>query len=683
MKYPSLAAACMVLSLCNVANADNPKTTSTALNEVSVVSTASGFEQNIIDAAASITAISRDELDKQSYTDVYDAVKNIPGLFVTGGGGQQDISVRGMSSSYTLFMIDGRPVSAGRSVNSNGTDGGKMIALPPLAMIERIEVIRGPMSSLYGSDAMGGVINIITRKATSTWHGTVGTEYTHSLSSVSSNSQKMDLYAGGALVPDLLGMQVNASWAGTDESTFEGGDKSGESTPESRNKKAGVKFLYTPNASNEFSLDYDAATREFSHTPGMSVPLANNPSHSRFDKEMYGVAHKGKYGDWQTSTYVQHDISDNAYSTKSGKTKREYQTIANTEATWFQDYMALTLGGQYKIENFTDETNAMLTSNISGAVRQVERWIAAAFAEAEWYITDRYSVTTGLRYNDDELFGSHLSPRLYMVYHTTDSLTLKGGVSTGYKQPSLTSATPGFGRGTGGGGSPAPHPRALIIGNEDLKPETSVNYEVGYVYDKVDWGFNMSTMLFLTQFKDKIAEDRYCESPAGDRADPSTWVCPFGGNNYLFLSTQKNIDDAELRGLEWSFSKRIVESVAVNGSYTYIHSEQKTGEFKGEPLNKQPRNMINVMVDWDINDRLSSWAQYNFRDKTSDYLSRTSMETGTPGYVFIDVGVNYKLTPDVKVKAGVYNVADREVTNENFGVVLDGRRFNLGMTVNF
>lgn len=97
----------------------------------------------------------------------------MPGVSVQGGGNNKEITIRGMGASYTKYLVNGRPVSAGRTVNGNGTDGGKIGAyLPPIDMIERIEVVRGPMSSLYGSDAMGGVINIITKKASSSnWHG--------------------------------------------------------------------------------------------------------------------------------------------------------------------------------------------------------------------------------------------------------------------------------------------------------------------------------------------------------------------------------------------------------------------------------------------------------------------------------------------------------------------------------
>ncbi len=81
-------------------------------------------------------------------------------------------------------------------------------------MIERVEVIRGPMSSLYGSEAMGGVINIITRKNRGEWAGTISSEYTKSLNDVSNNSRQTSLFAGGALVEDLLSAEVNAAWGG-------------------------------------------------------------------------------------------------------------------------------------------------------------------------------------------------------------------------------------------------------------------------------------------------------------------------------------------------------------------------------------------------------------------------------------------------------------------------------------
>lgn len=647
------------------------------------VVTAAGYEQNIAKAPASISVITREQLEKQSYTNVVDAMKNIPGVYVTGGGNMQDISIRGMTSSYTLYLVDGRPVSAGRSVNTNGSDGGKQIGLPPLAMIERIEVIRGPMSSLYGSEAMGGVINIITRKGGDAWASTVSTEYSHSLNDLNEDEATTNLYLGGALVPGLLGVKLNGSYTRAQESEFAGGSDGAASMPDSQRRQGGIELYLTPDEQNRFSASYQAARLNETHHPGESVDVTAAKSTTDYEKDIYVLAHDGHYGTWQVSSYLQHDTSERVQDL----TKREEITTLNTQASYFWGSHVFTVGGQYKYEDFTDKSNGLLTSNIDGAVASVDRWLAAVFAEAEWGVTEDLAVTTGLRYNDDELFGGHLSPRLYGVYQSTDNLTLKGGISTGYKQPGLADATEGFGRGTGGGGSPAPYPRALIIGNPDLEPETSTNYELGFNYDNPELGFNTSVMAFHTVYKDKIAEERLCQTdPDGssaNRNNVAAWSCNFGGNNYYFLSTRTNVDEATMQGVEWTLDYDFRPNLRLSTSYTFTESEQKTGEFKGDPLNKQPKHMANALLDWQATSRLNAWLQGNYRSETSDYISRTSMSDGTPGYGFFDAGVVYKLTRNVDVKAGLYNIANKEVSNEDYEVVLDGRRLVVGMTVDF
>lgn len=655
-----------------------------------LVVTAGGFEQNISDAPASISVISAEELNKKSYTSVLDAIKNIPGVYMVGGGSMGDISVRGMTSGYTLMLVDGRPISAGRSVNTNGTDGGKQIGLPPISLIDRIEVIRGPMSSLYGSDAMGGVVNIITKKNVKEWNGSINTEWTHSLNDLSNDEQKVDLTLGGGLIENLLGIQLNASWQGTDESDFSANSsKADASKPEGKNKEIGGKFILTPNADNDISLGYTKAVREYSHNPGKSLIETANPSHTHFEKDIYLLAHDGRYGNFLINSYLQQDVSENI-STQADSQKKETITTFNTQATTFIGRNALTFGGQYKNEEIINETNGLLTAGVGGAERKLDRWLAAIFAEIEWNLTQDLAITTGLRYNDDEYFGSHFSPRIYGVYHLTEDFTLKGGVSTGYKQPSLTQASKGFGGVTGGAGSlntdknGNPISRALIIGNKDLTAETSTNFELGYVYGNSELGLNTSLMLFLTKFDDKIAEDRYCTSNgASNNNDVANYACELNGNKYYFFSSYKNIDEAEMKGAEFTLDYQLIPSVTASISYTYTDSEQKTGDFKGQALNKIPKHMTNINLDWQATEKLASWVQYNYRGKTTDYLSRTSMEDGTPGYGFIDAGLAYQIKPGVSTKFGIYNLANKEVTNADYGVVLDGRRFNLGLTIDF
>lgn len=655
------------------AHGDQPTDLSTV-----TVRSAAGFEQAIADAPASISVVTREELEKKAYVDINDAVRNIPGLYVTGGGIMQDISVRGMTSAYTLFLVDGRPVSAGRAVNTNGTDGGKQIGLPPLAMIDRIEVVRGPMSSLYGSEAMGGVVNVITRVAPDAWGGSVGMDYTVSRNDISNDAFNSDFYLGGPLVGDVLGLQLNGSYRTTEESDYVGGGDSAASTPESKRRTLGAKLTWQASEDDRLSFSWDTSRLDYTHTPGRSLPDDADGTYYRYDKDIYTVAHDGHYGNLSINTYLQHDVSDRVQE----QTRKEEVTTLNTQATYFGERHTYTFGGRYKVEDFVDETNGLLTSEVPGAVRSVDRWIAAVFAEAEWRITDDFNLTTGARYDDDELFGGHFSPRVYGNWHFTDNLTFKGGISTGYTQPSLAAATEGFGRGTGGAGSPAPHPRALIIGNPELEPEKSVNYELGFVYDNRPAGLTAAVMAFHTRYKDKIAEDRLCDN-GGDRDDPSTWSCAFGGNNYLFLSTRKNVDEAQIQGVEVSLDHWLTDALRMSTSYTYTDSEQKSGEFIGQPLNKIPEHMANLGLDWSAGDPLTVWAQGNYRGETSDFLSRTSMASGTPGYATADAGIVYRLSPQVDLKLGLYNLTNRTVTNDTYGVVLDGRRINVGVKLDF
>ncbi len=654
------------------------------LDAVTVVS-ASGFEQNIADAPASISSISGEELNKKSYTNVLDAIKNIPGVYMTGGGSMGDISIRGMSSEYTMYLVDGRPISQGRSVNTNGTDGGKQIGLPPVSMIERIEVIRGPMSSLYGADAMGGIINIITKKTTGEWAGNINTEYTHSLNKVSNDEQKVDLMAGGALINGLLGLQVRGSWAGTDESTYQANtNKDGASKPDGENKEAGAKLTFTPNENNDFSLDLTKARREYTHNPGKSLAANSDPLYTHYEKDIYVLTHEGRYDNWLVDSYIQHDISDNVQPDTS-ELKREKATIANTQATTFVGNHTFTMGGRYTYESLRDDTNALVRNNSPAAKPRVSHWMGSLFGEVESGLTEDFFLTTGLRYDRDENFGNHFSPRLYGVYHLTDTFSLKGGVSTGYKKPSLGQITEGYAQGTGGRGNTnhdGTTPAKVILGNPNLKPEQSVSYELGYVFEDHGLGINTSVMLFHTEFKDKIATEIL-----GDCENAPDASCQFGGVNYKGVDQYINVDKAEMQGMEATVDYWITQRIKVGSSYTYTRSKQKSGAYKGEPLNKTPKHMVNLSTDWQATEKLSAWAQYNYRGKTSAYYSpggaNKGMNKGTPGYGFFDVGLAYQLNPKAQVKFGVYNVANDNVTNEDYEVVLDGRRLNLGLSVDF
>lgn len=650
----------------------------TKLDEVQVVTTASGFEQNIAQAPASISVIKAEELQKKAYTDVVDVVKNIPGVYVAGGANNQDITIRGMGSSYTMYMVDGRPISAGRAVNTNGADGGKVGSwLPPIDAIDRIEIIRGPMSSLYGSDAMGGVINIITKKASSdVWKGAISTEYTKSANDISNDLYNTSFYLSGPLIQDKLSLALTGAYYGNDESDYTGGEDGASSESDKSTRKIGSELTWSVDEHNDISLLYDFSRQEEKRNPGKSLEETASPYENENEKSVYTVSHKGTYQNFITNTYYQDETTDKIYNDTDDE-KQEILRTFNTQSSVFLGNHILTFGAQYKYEELTDTTNGMLVANIPGAVKSVDRWIAALFVEDEWSITEDFALTFGARYNDDEFFNEEITPRIYGVYQLTHNLTLKAGVSTGYKQPKVSDISEGFGQRTGKGS-------AIIIGNPELEPEKSVNYEAGFNYTNDDIGLVSSLMIFQTDYKDKIQETRLCETPGTTNSSPqSQWKCSANGETWRFVSTKENIDDAQILGIEFTTDYDLTDRLTTSTSYTYTKSEQKSGDFKGEPLNKMPKHMVNVGLDYDISKEWNAWTQYNYRGETSDYLSRTAMSEGTPAYGFFDAGIIYQASKTLQLKAGIYNIANKEITNVDYGVVLEGRRYTFGMNVKF
>jgi outer membrane receptor for ferrienterochelin and colicins len=646
--------------------------------ETIVVTTAGGFEQNIADAPASISVITGEELQKKSYTDVIDAVKNMPGVSVQGGGNNKEITIRGMGASYTKYLVNGRPVSAGRTVNGNGTDGGKIGAyLPPIDMIERIEVVRGPMSSLYGSDAMGGVINIITKKASSSdWHGSISPEYTKSDNDYANDSYGVGFYATGPLIKDKLSLSLDGNFQGNDESDYIGGEgqKSGSSESEKKVKKLGTELVWSVDENNDIGLRYDFSGQQYTTTLGKSVGTAAEASINENEKEMYTLTHKAHYDKFILDSYFQDEKTKKVYSGAVADRKQEDLKVFNTQGTFFLGDHTLTVGGQYQTEEITDTTNGL--ASVTG-VTSLERWLFALYAENEWNITDDFALTLGARFNKDQYFGGEITPRIYGVYHLTDALTLKGGVSTGYKQPTISQISEGFGSRTGKGSG-------VIIGNPNLSPEKSTSYELGFNFSDPSLGLNTSLMVFKSDFKDKIVEDRLCETPGTTNSSPvEDWKCEANGKPYRFVSQMMNVSDAEMKGVEFTLDYDLLDNLSASTSYTYTESEQKSGEFKGQPLNKMPKHMLNIGLDYDVSDRWNTWMDYNYRGKTSDYLSRTSMASGTPAYGTFDAGAVFKASEKLSLTAGVYNLANKEITNGEYDIVLDGRRYTVGMNIKF
>ncbi len=642
--FPTVAAAIMATGLTGMAAAQETKALDT------VVVTASGYEQLIKEAPASISVVTREDLEKKAYTNLHDALRDVPGVILTpSDNNSNDIALRGMGANYTLILVDGKRTNS-RETQTNGSTGTDQSWIPPLEAIERIEVVRGPMSSLYGSDAMGGVINVITRKVAKEWHGSLRADATLQERSTSGNAYQSNFYLSGPIKEDLLGLSIYGNYTQREE------DRIYQGYNDYDNRAINVKLALTPNKDHDVILELGTAKQHFTSTPGMTLLPTEALSDRKFERESYSLQHKGRWG-WATSdTYVQQEETRNIARDMTIK-----NTVFNSSWTMpLGQRNLLTTGVYYSEQDLKDTT----TNTLPGSSRSTaDRSQYAVFAENEWRLRDDFALTGGLRYDHDSQAGGHVSPRLYGVWTVDPRWTVKGGVSSGFRAPSLRQTLGDWGQSSRGGN---------IYGNPDLKPETSLTKEIGLLFDAGN-GTTAGLTLFDNDFKDKIMRI----------------ACPTCGplnSSGRVSTTNVNVDKAITRGIEATLGTQLTQNLGLTSSYTFTTSEQKSGEFAGKPLNQLPRHLLNVSLDWNPTGQINGWTKVSYRGKESDSSGAASSGTfNQKSYAMLDLGGSYKYSKTVTLYAGIYNLLDKEVLYDgvNYDSVLDGRRYWLGMNVKF
>jgi len=617
-----------------------------------IVVTAAGYEQRIVEAPASISVIDRANLEEKRFGSLAEALGDVQGIDVGGEAGKTgglNISIRGMPSDYTLVLLDGRRQNPPGGVTPNGFGETSTSFLPPFSAIDRIEVVRGPMSTLYGSDAMGGVVNIITRKVGDKWVGTATAESTIQGDERFGNIQSLNGFAQGPLVRDLLGLTLRGSLFHREGSDIPiPGDPAltlGRNPVRSDVYNYGGRLSLTPHADHDLWVEYDRNEQLYDNSDGQLGTLGSGgyAPEQRFNRSNYVVAHSWRSAIGTLDTTLTRNETEtigrlipNGTPGRVPGSPRELEArndIVDSRLAGRQGPVAFTVGGQY--------WRARMVEGVAPEPFAFTQW--AGFAEATLTLVDGLNLTGGVRYDNHSTFGDKWSPRVYGVWNMTDAFTLKGGISRGFKTPRVEQIAEGI-IGFGGQG------RIPLLGTPSLTPETTTTYEAGNV------------TLFNNDFDDKIA------------AGPGIPNCRFTGNPNRpgcldvgpfpavdLFSQSINIDKARTRGIEAAGRMAFGTAVSLTANYTYTDTEQLSGPETGLPLIGIPAHMVNANLRWRVGDRASLWTRAEIR--SGRYRGNNEQQRALGdfrGYELFHLGGSYQVAPAFRLSATLWNILDTD-----------------------
>jgi len=585
-----------------------------------VVVTATKTSTPLFELANSITVIDSVEIERKKNSNVLELLKTEYGLNITqqgSFGSLANVYTRGANTGHTLVLLDG--IEINMPSDPGGTfDFGNL----PVDNIERIEILRGPQSTLYGSDALAGVINIITKKGTGKpkfFLSTVGGSY---------NSYKGLAGLNGSY--DFLNYSLTLSRFKTDgfsSASEETGNKEKDgSSSYSASSRLGAEITddFDLNFIFRFTkadVDYDQFGGQFGDDPTYVYKLEESAfrtegKYSAFNgfwEQTLGVSIFRNVRKYSNDAFV-YDASRAFYDGR--KLKIDWQNnfyLANTNT--------LILGVE------TEKEEAETEYYIFSQTFPLESILPKSSSRTTGvYLQDQFKLenffgTAGVRFDDHQRFGSTLTYRFAPAYIIWETGTkLKATIGTGFKAPSLYYLfDPSY-------------------GNPDLNPEKSIGWDAGIEQYLWDSKLIIGATYFENYFKDLFGFDE----------------------NFRTI----NINKAETRGVEFYFILNLLKEISTKGNFTYTDSKDKSmnSPDKDLPLLRRPKIKASYEVNYSFNDKANINGEiiYAGERDDKDFSQFPVQRVKLKGYSIVNLAASYKIFEFLQLYARVENLFDTD-----------------------
>lgn len=593
------------------------------------------------EAADSVTIVSREQIERYGLSSGADLFRQVPGLQVDqlgGPGGLSSPYIRGSDPNHVLVLIDG--VRVNDSTNARG--GGFDLSNLDPHQIERVEVLRGAASSVYGADAMGGVINIVTRgtakdePVAEAGAGIGGHDYRRLHGRVSGGTDTARFSFGASRLrdgSDSIGGAIDRK-AFTGSARFALGAAGGIDLDLRHSERDSTSF---PEDSGGLRLaEIRSLDRKHASDTGYSIR-----AHWNFGEAATlngALTHYRRAEDIDSPGVAPGVRSPIGLPAAVSRTDYERDNALANVVFHYPQGSELALGAELQREHGVNRTVYTLFGMPLPADFDLQRDTRSGFAEFKWLASEDWILRAGIRRDWVDGMGADTSPSAGVRYHVRSTGgSLRASYSEGFKPPSFFAL-----------GLPV-----VLSGNPDLRAEHSKGAAIGYEQPFADGTSNAAVTLFRTRYTDLVTFDNA-------------------------LNQLVNADTVDVRGAEFEFRYRPTDTLSLAAHFTRLLTRVRDSD---EPLRQRPGKRAGFRLSWSIDDR----SQLSWSTEYAGDVFDSSIPTGNrmlPTYVRSDVAFAYRVRKWLRAVAAVDNVFDKR--NESYvGFVAPGRRFRLDLTMSF
>ena len=619
-----------------------------------VIVTASRTEQEVKETPSAVEVITRADIDKMGAESLAQALKLALGIDIQENAMVGNRSaLRGMNTNQTLILIDGRRV---RTENTSETMNYYELQRVNMDDVERIEIVRGAVSSLYGSEALGGVINVI-RKRPAEAQTSVTLDWT-----TRQNDQGLRLDSGkvGKWAFSTSFKHIGVRERGTD----------------SISNMYGKKYFFNIDGRMEITKDkhLDVFFDYLKEDLDMKDSATQKTTYDH-DRITTGAKYSGRdnRGDYEMQVYY-------TYFDKNQRTrKRADSALSSFDDMTYNSLIfdgrrsiqlapnhLMTVGGEYRKEDYeSTRIKGSRTTTLEGVTNQLgdsSMDFAALYVQDEWLASPRWTIIPSVRWDHSDVFGSEVTGKLGTTYKMSKGLRFKANVGTAYRAPTASELYFDWRH------TPNARMDVHLIGNPNLKPEKSFNFDIGIEAERG------KTSGKLSYFRNKVE----------DLININTVITPLPGfpPRLLATGTYQNIDSATIQGIELEARQDLGSGFALRGLYTYLDAQDDKTNTR---LMGRARHKASLQLSYD--DPRHGWNATLWQDWISGYRYAEQVGRGRAARtVYKDAALaltNFVVIKKFNEQFSAYLGIDNIFDKESDALAYDGRIWRGGVRMTF